>query len=155
MLPFLSIYLIKHSEGGDFYEKDDHSSSVHGRCRCCCRRKRSDCLRRFFRKHCRFFRCRFCRRFRCCFRQHHQGGRSGPHDRRCFRLRSGCYQRRYPVPEAGQCRWRCQRQAAGDHHHGRAGRCYPGCYQLYQDVRSGYYRSGGRCYHHPDAGCCR
>ena len=27
-----------------------------------------------------------------------------------------------PVHEAGQCRWRCQRQAAGDHHHGRAGR---------------------------------
>mgnify|MGYP002441214397 CR=1 FL=1 len=38
-----------------------------------------DCLRRFFRKHCRFcsrFRCRFCR-----FRQHHQGGRDGPPDR--------------------------------------------------------------------------
>ena len=93
----------------------------------------SDCLRRFFRKHGCFFCCRFYRRFRCCLRQHHQGGCSGPHDRRCFRLRSGCCQRRKPVHEAGQCQWRCQRQAAGDHRHGRAGRCYAGCYLLYQD----------------------
>ena len=109
MLPFLSIYFIEHSEGGDFYEKDDHSSSVHGCCRCCGCSKRSDCLRRFFRKHGRFF-----------FAASSTAGSAAASgdtikvgvmgSAAMLPFTVWLLSTAQPVPEAGQCRWRHQRQ---------------------------------------------